>query len=29
MESLGIPAEELNALKAPFEAEGHIFVNAS
>ncbi len=26
MESLGIPAEELNALKAPFEAEGHIFV---
>lgn len=25
MESLGIPAAELNALKAPFEAEGHTF----
>ena len=25
MESLGIPAGELNALKAPFEAQGHVF----
>ena len=25
LESLGIPAGELNGLKAPFEAEGHVF----
>lgn len=25
MESLGVPAQELDALKAPFEREGHVF----
>ncbi len=25
MESLGVPANELDALKAPFEAQGHVF----
>ena len=27
MESLGISAEELAARKAPFEAQGHVFVD--
>ena len=27
LESLGIPADELNGLKAPFEAEGHVFTD--